>query len=428
MMSLIADTFKLCLFALVCLIAVDLLAYVAVYAVQFCTGLIRFCYENIRSILDTKFQERLDKKNHVRYSTMTHSDFVQWLTNTCINTPNHVSKYVGCKVALDEVLWYNIKIEVQTEQGTYDNTWDFRVRRPFGRNEDTLYAEKKRDEQLLKESFFVAFKEELDSRIEAANSCKDRAEPKPKPEDKDKWSSLLWRPVQYWKETAEDLKYISDEIDKLRKKEFGDSTNYENNESEAVPAESAKVCEASVVKDVVQPIVKAAAKAKVVAPYQNKMDRLTKQYKEYETELYNLGMETTNYQKCLDTIQNEFNRQCDYVARISEIERKQSTPSDNEKTAEISKKIRCSYKAHKDEAVKSIESLIDSAEQVVVLMQQDLQNQIFDAHAQVETGKISDMLAKLKGSVQLDKEINGKAAKICLELKGIEPKTENNEG
>lgn len=179
------------------------------------------------------------------------------------------------------------------------------------------------------------------------------------------------------------------------------------------------------VTNAVQPIVKAAAKAKVVAPYQNKMDRLTKQYKEYETELHNLGMETTSYKKCLDAIKSEFNRQCEYVARIAEIERKQSTPSDNEKTAEISKKIRSSYKAHKDEAVKSIESLIDSAEQVVVLMQQDLQNQIFDAHAQVETGKISDMLAKLKSSVQLDKEINGEAAKICLELKGIDKKAEN---
>lgn len=179
------------------------------------------------------------------------------------------------------------------------------------------------------------------------------------------------------------------------------------------------------VTNAVEPIVKAVVKVKAVAPYQNKMDRLMKQYKEYETELHNLGMETTNYQKCLDTIQSEFNRQCDYVTRIAEIERKQSTPSDNEKTTEISKKIRSSYKAHKDEAVKSIESLIDSAEQVVVLMQQDLQNQIFDAHAQVETGKISDMLAKLKGSVQLDKEINGEAAKICLELKDIDKKSED---
>lgn len=424
MLNLIADKFKLCIFTVVCLIAMELLSYVAVYAVQFCVGLIRFGYENTRSILDTKRQERLDQKNHVRYSTMTHSDFVQWLANTCANTQNHISKYVGYKVALDEVLWYNIKTEVQTEQGTYDDTWDFCVRRPFGRNEDTLYAEKKRDEQLLKESFFVAFKEELDSRIEAANRCKDRAEPKPKPDD-DKWSSLLWRPVQCWKETAEDFEYISDEIDKLRKKEFGDSTDSENSESEATPAETVKMCEVQVVMDAVQPIVKAAAKAKVIAPYQNKMDRLTKQYKEYETELHNLGMETTNYQKCLDTIRNEFNRQCDYVVRIAEIERKQSTPSDNERTAEISKKIRSSYKAHKDEAVKSIESLIDSAEQVVVLMQQDLQNQIFDAHAQVETGKISDMLAKLKGSVQLDKEINGEAAKICLELKGIDKKSED---
>lgn len=425
MLNLIADTFKLCIFAVVCLIAMELLSYVAVYAVQFCVGLIRFGYENTRSILDTKRQERLDQKNHIRYSTMTHSDFVQWLANTCANTPNHISKYVGYKVALDEVLWYNIKIEAQTEQGTYDDTWDFRVRRPFGRDEDNLYAEKKRDEQLLKESFFVAFKEDLDSHIETANRCKDRAEPKPKPDDDDKWSSLLWRPVQCWKETAEDLEYISDEIDKLRKKEFGDATDSENSKPEAASVENAKMCEVQAVMDAVQPIVKAAAKAKVVALYQNKMDRLVKQYKKYETELHNLGMETTNYQKCLDTIQHEFNRQCDYVARIAEIEKKQSAPSDNERTAEISKKIRSSYKNHKDEAVKSIESLIDSAEQVVVLMQQDLQNQIFDAHAQVETGKISDMLTKLKGSVQLDKEINGEAAKICLELKGIDQKAED---
>lgn len=75
-----------------------------------------------------------------------------------------------------------------------------------------------------------------------------------------------------------------------------------------------------------------------------------------------------------------------------------------------------------------IVTLIDRAEQVVVLMQQDLENHIYDAKAQVETGKIDDMLTKLENSVQLDQEINGKAAKICLELKGIEPKTENSEG
>lgn len=51
-----------------------------------------------------------------------------------------------------------------------------------------------------------------------------------------------------------------------------------------------------------------------------------------------------------------------------------------------------------------------------------------DAKAQVEIGKIDDMLSKLENLVQLDQEINGKAAKICLELKGIEPKTENSEG
>lgn len=412
MLSLIADTFKVCIFVVACFIpfiAMELLSYVAIPTVQ-------FCYQNIRAILGTKHQERLDKKNHVRYSTMTHSDFVQWLTNTCANTPNHISKYDCCETDCAGDFFYKIITKVQTKQGTYCDAWRIYLYQPFGRNEETLYAEKKRDKQLLKESFFVSFKERLDSRIESSYCNKDYAESKPKPDEK-------WR--NYWKEVAEDLEYITEAIDELRKKEFGDSTNYKNGESEAAPAETAKMCEVQAVMDAVQPIVKAAAKAKVVAAYQNKMDRLTKQYKEYETELHNLGMETTNYQKCLDTIQSEFNRQCDYVARIAEIERKQSTLSDNEKTAEISKKIRSSYKTNKDEAVKSIESLIDSAEQVVVLMQQDLQNQIFDAHAQVETGKISDMLAKLKGSVQLDKEINGEAAKICLELKGIDKKSEN---
>lgn len=425
MMSLIGDTFEVCIFAVVCLIAVDLLAYVAVYAVQFCTGLIRFCYENIRSILDTKFQERLDKKNHVRYSTMTHSDFVQWLTNTCANTPNHISKYISCEPCFDGDFFYKIMTKVQTKQGTYDNEWRIYLSRPFGRDEETLYAEKKRDKQLLKESFFVSFKEELDSHIESANCHKDRAEPKP---DEDKWSFQLWRPVQYWKEMAEDLKYISDEIDKLRKKEFGDSTDSENSESEATPAETAKVCEASVVKDAVKPLVKAAVKAKAVASYQSKMDRLLKQYKDYDTELRNLGTETTNYRKCMDAIQSELNRQCEYVTRIAEIERKQSDISDNPKAAEISKKVRDSYKAKRKEAESNIASLIDRAEQVIVLMQQDLENHIYDAKAQVETGKIDDMLSKLENSVQLDQEINGKAAKICLELKGIESKTENNEG
>lgn len=174
--------------------------------------------------------------------------------------------------------------------------------------------------------------------------------------------------------------------------------------------------------------VKAAVKTKAVASYQNKMNQLVKQYKDYDTELRNLGTETTNYRKCMDAIQNELNRQCEYVARIAEIERKQTDITDNPKAAEISKKVRDSYKAKRKEAESNIASLIDRAEQVVVLMQQDLENHIYDAKAQVETGKIDDMLTKLENSVQLDQEINGKAAKICLELKGIEPKTENSEG
>lgn len=178
------------------------------------------------------------------------------------------------------------------------------------------------------------------------------------------------------------------------------------------------------VTNAVNPIVKASAKVNAVAPYQNKMDRLEKQYKDYDTELRNLGTETTNYRKCMDAIQNELDRQCEYVARIAEIERKQTDITDNPKAAEISKKVRDSYKAKRKEAESNIASLIDRAEQVVVLMQQDLENHIYDAKAQVETGKIDDMLSKLENSVQLDQEINGKAAKMCLELKGIDKKLE----
>ena len=166
-------------------------------------------------------------------------------------------------------------------------------------------------------------------------------------------------------------------------------------------------------------------KAKAVAPYQAKMCGLAKQFEDYEAELRNLGKATDNYKKCMEAIQSELNRQCGYVARIAEIEHKQSDISDNPKAAEISKKVRDSYKTKRKEAESNIASLIDRAEQVVVLMQQDLENHIYDAKAQVETGKIDDMLTKLENSVQLDQEINGKAAKICLELKGIEPKTEN---
>lgn len=74
--------------------------------------------KEIRAILDTKRQERLDQKNHVRYSTMTHSDFVQWLTNTCANTPNHISKYIGCEVDCAGDFFYKIITKVQTKQGT----------------------------------------------------------------------------------------------------------------------------------------------------------------------------------------------------------------------------------------------------------------------------------------------------------------------
>lgn len=204
-----------------------------------------------------------------------------------------------------------------------------------------------------------------------------------------------------------------------------DQTRNESSDAEGTNQNSETENGASLsAANAVKPIVKAVVKAKAVAPYQNKMDRLEKQYKDYDTELRNLGTETTNYRKCMDAIQNELDRQCEYVARIAEIERKQTDITDNPKAAEISKKVRDSYKAKRKEAESNIASLIDRAEQVVVLMQQDLENHIYDAKAQVETGKIDDMLSKLENSVQLDQEINGKAAKMCLELKGIDKKLE----
>lgn len=227
--------------------------------------------------------------------------------------------------------------------------------------------------------------------------------------------------IHFRHEVVEDYAYISSEFGKLCDRLFGKNEETKKSNTDTLPAEITKKCEATVVQDAVQPFVKAAVKAKAVASYQSKMDRLLKQYKDYDTELRNLGTETANYKKCMEAIQSELNRQCGYVARIAEIERKQSDISDNPKAAEISKKVRDSYKTKRKEAESNIASLIDRAEQVVVLMQQDLENHIYDAKAQVETGKIDDMLTKLENSVQLDQEINGKAAKICLELKGIEP-------
>lgn len=208
-----------------------------------------------------------------------------------------------------------------------------------------------------------------------------------------------------------------------------DQTRNESSDAEGTNQNSETENGASLsAANAVKPIVKAVVKAKAVAPYQTKMCGLAKQFEDYDAELRNLGKETGNYKKVMEIIKKEFNRQCDYVARIAEIEGKQGDMSGNEKTVEISKKVRKSYKAHRDEATKSIESLIGNAEQVVVLMQRDLQNQIFDAHAQVETGKINDMISKLEGSVQLDKEINAEAAESCMELKGIEqPSKEQNE-
>ena len=205
---------------------------------------------------------------------------------------------------------------------------------------------------------------------------------------------------------------------------FGEDGEAKKSKTDTCSAKTEKKCEVPIIKDAVQPIAKAVVKAKAVATYQSKMDRLLKQYKDYDTELRNLGTETTNYHKCMDAIQSELNRQCEYVARIAEIERKQTDITDNPKAAEISKKVRDSYKTKRKEAESNIANLIDRAEQVVVLMQQDLENHIYDAKAQVETGKIDDMLSELEDSVQLDQEINGKAAKMCLELKGIKQTSE----
>ena len=167
-----------------------------------------------------------------------------------------------------------------------------------------------------------------------------------------------------------------------------DQTRNESSDAEGTNQNSETENGASLsAANAVKPIVKAVVKAKAVAPYQTKMCGLAKQFEDYDAELRNLGKETGNYKKAMEIIKTEFNRQCNYVARIAEIEGKQGDMSGNEKTVEISKKVRKSYKAHRDEATKSIESLIGNAEQVVVLMQRDLQNQIFDAHAQVETGR-----------------------------------------
>lgn len=192
------------------------------YALEICLVITREGFRSVAGIVDTIRQNSLDRKNHVRRSTMTHDDFERWLTNTCANTPNRISKYISCesyKAGFDEGLFYKIITKVQTKQGTYDDEWRIYLSRPFGRDEDTLYAENKRDKQLLKESFFASFKKELDCHIEKANRKKDHAEPKP---DEGKWSFQLWRPVQYWEEVAEDLEYIDSQLTVLTRCLFGE--------------------------------------------------------------------------------------------------------------------------------------------------------------------------------------------------------------
>lgn len=159
-----------------------------------------------------------------------------------------------------------------------------------------------------------------------------------------------------------------------------DQTRNESSDAEGTNQNSETENGASLsAANAVKPIVKAVVKAKAVAPYQTKMCGLAKQFEDYDAELRNLGKETGNYKKAMAIIKKEFNRQCDYVARIAEIEGKQGDMSGNEKTVEISKKVRKSYKAHRDEATKSIESLIGNAEQVVVLMVKEFQQNNHDA-------------------------------------------------
>lgn len=375
-----------------------------------------------------------DDDTSMRSAGMTHSKFEQWLEDTCADAPNHTIKYSGCSGTRNGN-WFNYRFEFRRGEWIYGYNGEAKVtfyKPPLEYEKDTWFSTRLRNDELLKENFFSTFKDGLALTLSDAKEdyyewfkglgpahCKDRflsASEKQKIYDDAE---------HFHQEVNEDLEYVSSAFGRLCNHLFGEEGEAQKSENDTCSAKSEKKCEVPVVKDAVQPLVKAAVKAKAVASYQSKMDRLVKQYKDYDTELRNLGTETTNYKKCMDAIQSELNRQCEYVARIAEIERKQTDITDNPKAAEISKKVRDSYKAKRKEAESNIASLIDRAEQVIVLMQQDLENHIYDAKAQVETGKIDDMLSKLENSVQLDQEINGKAAKICLELKGIEPKTEN---
>lgn len=365
-----------------------------------------------------------DSDPSMRSSGMTHGEFEQWLRDTCSYAPNHTVKYTGCDGPRDGD-WLDYRFVFERGGWEYGERAVASFHWPLKHGKGTWLSKQMRSKEVLKENFFAEFKKCLAYEVSSvspdyfANMARDYCANRVLSDAAKK--EFRDDAIHFRHEVVEDYAYISSEFEKLCDRLFGEKSKTEKNNTVAAPAETAKKCEVPAVKDAVQPLVKAAVKAKAVAPYQAKMDRLLKQYKDYDTELRNLGTETTNYKKCLDAIQSELNRQCEYVARIAEIERKQSDISDNPKAAEISKKVRDSYKTKRKEAENNIASLIDRAEQVIVLMQQDLENHVYDAKAQVETGKIDDMLSKLENSVQLDQEINGKAAKICLELKGIEP-------
>lgn len=365
-----------------------------------------------------------DSDPSMRSSGMTHGEFEQWLRDTCSYAPNHTVKYTGCDGPRDGD-WLDYRFVFERGGWEYGERAVTSFHWPLKHGKGIWLSKQMRSKEVLKENFFAEFKKCLAYEVSSvspdyfANMARDYCANRVLSDAAKK--EFRDDAIHFRHEVVEDYAYISSEFEKLCDRLFGEKSKTEKNNTVAAPAETAKKCEVPAVKDAVQPLVKAAVKAKAVAPYQAKMDRLLKQYKDYDTELRNLGTETTNYKKCWDAIQGELNRQCEYVARIAEIERKQSDISDNPKAAEISKKVRDSYKTKRKEAENNIASLIDRAEQVIVLMQQDLENHVYDAKAQVETGKIDDMLSKLENSVQLDQEINGKAAKICLELKGIEP-------
>lgn len=365
-----------------------------------------------------------DSDPSMRSSGMTHGEFEQWLRDTCSYAPNHTVKYTGCDGPRDGD-WLDYRFVFERGGWEYGERAVTSFHWPLKHGKGTWLSNQMRSKEVLKENFFAEFKKCLAYEVSSvspdyfANMARDYCANRVLSDAAKK--EFRDDAIHFRHEVVEDYAYISSEFGKLCDRLFGKNEETKKSNTDTLPAEITKKCEATVVQDAVQPFVKAAVKAKAVASYQSKMDRLLKQYKDYDTELRNLGTETANYKKCMEAIQSELNRQCGYVARIAEIERKQSDISDNPKAAEISKKVRDSYKTKRKEAESNIASLIDRAEQVVVLMQQDLENHIYDAKAQVETGKIDDMLTKLENSVQLDQEINGKAAKICLELKGIEP-------